>query len=63
MRIPFSALQGHAPSVGGKFRINLFRSQGPPPNRTEVVWQPTMSPTFHTPEKFGLLLLIAERPN
>jgi hypothetical protein len=63
MRIPFSALQGHAPSVGDKFRINLFRSQGPPPNRTEVVWQPTMSSTFHTPEKFGLLRLIAEQPN
>ena len=62
MRIPFSALQSHAPSVGDKFRINLFRSQGPPPNRTEVVWQPTMSHTFHVPEKFGLLRLIAEGP-
>jgi hypothetical protein len=59
MRIPFSALQSNAPSVGDKFRINMFRSQGPPPERTEVVWQPTMSPTFHAPEKFGLLRLIA----
>jgi hypothetical protein len=62
MRIPFSALQSHAPTVGDKFRINLFRSQGPPPNRIEVVWQPTMSHTFHVPEKFGLLRLIAEDP-
>jgi|HubBroStandDraft_3_1064219.scaffolds.fasta_scaffold00150_17 hypothetical protein len=62
MRIPFSALQGHAPSVGDRFRINLFRSQGPPPNRTEVVWQPTMSHTFHVPERFGLLRLGAEGP-
>jgi hypothetical protein len=62
MRIPFSALQSDTPSVGDKFRINLFRSQGPPPNRTEVVWQPTMSHTFHVPEKFGLLRLIAEEP-
>src|SRR5579863_10454073 len=62
MRIPFSALQTQAPAIGDKFRINLFRSQGPAPNRIEVVWQPTMSHTFHTPEKFGLLRLIAEEP-
>jgi len=62
MRIPLSALQSHAPAVGDKFRINLFRSQGPPPNRVEVVWQITMSETFHTPEKFGLLRLVGEEP-
>lgn len=61
MRIPFSAWQSHTPAVGDTFRINLFRSQGHPPNRVEVVWQPTMSQTFHTPEKFGLLRLIAEQ--
>jgi hypothetical protein len=60
MRIPFAALQSHSPAVGDKFRINLFRSQGPLPNRMEVVWQPTMSPTFHTPERFGLLRLVAK---
>ena len=59
MRIPFSALQSRPPALGDKFRINLFRSQGPPPNRTAVVWQRTMSGTFHVPEKFGLLQLIA----
>jgi hypothetical protein len=58
MRVPFSALQGRPPAVGEKFRINLFRSQGPTPNRAAVVWQPTMSDTFHIPEKFGLLRLI-----
>ena len=62
MRIPFSALQGDAAAVGDRFRINLFRSQGPAPNRIEVVWQPTMSPTFHTPERFGLLRLVGEGP-
>jgi len=60
MRIPLSALQSHAPAVGDSFRINLFRSQGPPPNRIDVVWQPTMTQTFHTPERFGLLRLVAE---
>jgi len=60
MRIPLSALQSHAPAVGDTFRINLFRSQGRPPNRIDVVWQPTMTQTFHTPERFGLLRLVAE---
>jgi hypothetical protein len=58
MRIPFSALQSAPPAVDERFRINLFRSQGPPPNRIAVVWQPTMRKTFHVPEKFGLLRLI-----
>ena len=58
MSIPFSALQTQPPTGGEGFRINLFRSQGPPPNRIAVVWQPTMSNTFHVPEKFGLLRLI-----
>ena len=42
--------------------INLFRSQGPPPNRAAVVRQATMSDTFHNPEKFGLLRLIETTP-
>ena len=58
MRIRFSALQNRPPAVDERFRINLFRSQGPPPNRISVVWQPTMSKTFHVPEKFGQLRLI-----
>jgi len=58
MRIPFSALESRSPEVGQRFRINLFRSQGPPPNRVAVAWQPTMSKTFHVPERFGLLQLI-----
>jgi hypothetical protein len=58
MRIPFSALEGHSPRVGETFRINFFRSQGPPPDRKAVTWQPTLSKTFHVPEKFGLLKLV-----
>jgi hypothetical protein len=58
MRIPFSALESHPPAVGERFRINLFRSQGSPPHRIAVVWQPTMSETFHVPQKFGLLRLV-----
>lgn len=60
MRIPFSALDNRLPSVGNTYRINLFRSQGAPPNRTQVEWQPTMSTTFHVPERFGLLQLVKQ---
>ena len=58
MRIPFLALEGHSPRVGETFRINFFRSQGPPSDRKAVTWQPTLSKTFHVPEKFGLLKLV-----
>ncbi len=61
MRIPLSALQDRSPRVGEEFRINLFRSQGPPPDRTAIVWQPTLSHTFHVPEKFGLLRLAGKQ--
>jgi Carbohydrate family 9 binding domain-like len=63
MRIPFSALQSHSPAVGDQFRINLFRAQGPPPHRVAVVWQPTMSSSFHVPEKFGRLRLVDRNTN
>lgn len=63
MRIPFSALESASPWVEKQFRINLYRSQGPPPNRIQVEWQPMRSRTFHVPEGFGLLQLIEERSN
>jgi hypothetical protein len=57
MCIPFSALQNHPPANDETFRVNFFRSQGASPNRVQIAWQPTMSETFHVPEKFGLLRL------
>ncbi|MGH9502646.1 MAG: carbohydrate-binding family 9-like protein [Terriglobales bacterium] len=58
MRIPFSAIDARPPAPGNTLRINLFRSQGPPPNRHEITWQPPLSSTFHTPERFGSLKLV-----
>lgn len=58
MRIPFSAIDSRSPAPGNTLRVNFFRSQGPPPNRKEVTWQPPMTDTFHTPERFGLLKLV-----
>jgi hypothetical protein len=58
MRIPFLALGIHGPKSGEEFRINLFRSQGPPFQRVQITWRPTMRDTFHVPEQFGVLLLV-----
>jgi Carbohydrate family 9 binding domain-like len=58
MRIPLANLENHSPAAGDSFRVNLFRSQGKPPSRKNITWQPTMSDTFHVPERFGTLKLV-----
>ena len=60
MKIPFAALDTPSPQAGTRFRVNLFRTEGPRDRSVEVLWQPTMSETFHVPEKFGLLKLVAK---
>jgi hypothetical protein len=60
MRIPLSSLVDETPHPGQEFRINLFRSQGPSPHRIQIAWRPTMSDTFHVPERFGILRLTKE---
>jgi hypothetical protein len=57
MKIPWSALDEPSPAPGKTFRVNFFRSQGAPANRKDIAWQPTMSDTFHVPERFGVLRL------
>ena len=57
LRIPFAALGISPPGPGTTFRLNLFRTEGPPREQKEIMWQPTMSTTFHVPERFGLLRL------
>jgi len=59
MRIPFEALDIPEPVAGQQFRVNFFRTEGPPADAKEVLWRPTMSKTFHVPESFGLLKLVA----
>jgi len=61
LRIPFSAIDHRSPKAGNTFRMNLFLSEGPSSNHREVTWQPPMSSTFHTPERFGLLKLVNEK--
>lgn len=54
MQIPFAALNA-APRPGLVLRANLFRSQGP--GHQLLAWQPSMSETFHVPERFGRIVL------
>lgn len=58
MQIPFSAIVGHPPRAAEEFRINLFRSQGPRSDLHQIMWQPTLSDSFHVPERFGILKLM-----
>ncbi len=60
LKIPFKALDDASPSVGKSYRVNLFRTEGGPKDVKEIVWQAPMSETFHVPEKFGLLKLVAQ---
>ena len=60
LKVPFTALDTPTPTVGKTFRVNLFRTEGPPDHAKEVLWQPTMSTTFHVPERFGLLKLVGK---
>jgi Carbohydrate family 9 binding domain-like len=57
MRIPMKALGPRPARVGVDMRINLYRIQGPPPERRHINWRPVMSDSFHTPEAFGRLRL------
>jgi len=53
MRIPLSALGGNKPSAGTRWRINLYRCDYA--NKAFLAFHPTLTGTFHTPERFGIL--------
>jgi len=58
MRIPWKSIDRRTPAAGNELRLNLYRIEGgPPPRRKYLAWQPVGNPSFHTPEKFGRLLL------
>jgi hypothetical protein len=58
MKIPFASMKVANPAKGDAFRLNLYRIQdGPGPNRKYVAWQPTQSPSFHSPDAFGKMVL------
>ena len=57
IKIPFNAIDTRTPAPGNTFRVNLYRTEGPPKESKEIMWQPVMSDTFHVPERLGLLRL------
>jgi hypothetical protein len=61
MRVPFTAIDQRPPTTGNTFRANLFRGEGPPERKQEIAWRAPMSDTFHTPERFGQLVLIKNK--
>ena len=53
MRIPLSALGGVKPAAGGRWRINLYRCDYA--NKAFLAFNPALTGSFHTPERFGIL--------
>lgn len=52
-RIPIAAISKQAPTPGDRWRANLFRHDVA--NRAFLAWNPTLTDTTHTPERFGVL--------
>ncbi len=53
-RIPLRSLGGTPPRGGTRWHINLFRCDRAHHDAL-LAWSPTLSGTFHAPEKFGVL--------
>ncbi len=54
--IPFAALIAELPRPGTKWRANFYRIDRPKDRDRELsAWSPTLLPTFHAPERFGVL--------
>lgn len=53
MRIPLQPLSNSRPSVGTRWRANLFRCDQA--SKAFLAWRPVMTGSFHTPERLGIL--------
>jgi predicted TIM-barrel fold metal-dependent hydrolase len=53
VRIPMKSLAAAAPAAGTKWRINLYRHDKA--SHSGLAFSPTLTGTFHTPERFGWL--------
>jgi predicted TIM-barrel fold metal-dependent hydrolase len=56
VRIPMKSLATAPPVPGAKWRINLYRHDKA--NKAGLAFSPTLTGTFHTPERFGWLELL-----
>jgi hypothetical protein len=57
MRIPYSSIDTKPAAKGNELRINLFRIQGPGPDRKHIAWQTPNAESYHTPQAFGRIRL------
>jgi hypothetical protein len=55
VRIPMKALTSTPPQAGTKWRINFFRHDKE--HGAGLAWNPALTGTFHTPERFGWIEL------
>jgi predicted TIM-barrel fold metal-dependent hydrolase len=53
VRIPMKSLTSSPPAAGSKWRINLYRHDKA--SQSGLAFSPTLTGTFHTPERFGWL--------
>jgi hypothetical protein len=53
LRIPLSAMSDTKPRRGSQWRINLYRCDYA--NKAFLAFSPTLTGTFHAPERFGFL--------
>jgi predicted TIM-barrel fold metal-dependent hydrolase len=54
MRIPLESLAEAKPQAGTRWRLNLYRCDKA--QHASLAWNPTLSRTFHSPDRFGWLL-------
>jgi predicted TIM-barrel fold metal-dependent hydrolase len=52
-RIPLKAFTDAAPKAGTRWRANFYRCDRA--SQSSMAWNPTLTQTFHTPAKFGIL--------
>ena len=54
--IPFAALMAQPPHRASQWRVNFYRIDRPKNSERELsAWCPTLLPTFHFPQRFGVL--------
>lgn len=56
LSIPFRSLIAEPPQPGAQWRANFHRIDRPSGRERELsAWSPTLRPSFHTPERFGVV--------
>ncbi len=58
LKIPVDSFDKRPPAKGNKYRVNIYRLQGPQDNRDFLAWKPTMEWGPHHPEVFGIMKLV-----